>query len=189
VTRRILGGGGLPWMGLGIGYVVSSGISSPRSPICSDRERYTIMRTVISAVLVLGLLVTAAHARGGVTVEVDCIPSANGSTVEVYKVPPGDVGVIVRGGGGILTHTALLKVHEAYQLALLVEQAWREKDSLPREGGKIIGGVSGISVLAVNEAGRTRVSVAVHDVTRGYGIFVDYKTMSRFTTAVRTAAQ
>ena len=84
---------------------------------------------------------------------------------------------------------AVLNPHEAQNMAVMLEAAWRRLSSASANSDLHVGGVSGIGVYAVNDAGSRFVSVVVHDGMPCSVIFYNYSDVQKLASYLRRAAQ
>lgn len=150
------------------------------------------MRTAFITLLAVAILAGAAYSQESSSMTMGTLSLSSGRSISVSRDiygRNGDHFVTVCASKYGVPYVAVLNPHEAQQLAVMLEAAWRRLSSASVNSDLCVGGVSGIGVYAVNEAGSRFVSVVVHDGITCSVIFYNYSDVQKLASYLRRAAQ
>ena len=150
------------------------------------------MRTAFITLLAAAILAGAAYSQESSSTTMGALHLESGRSISVSRDiygRNGDHFVTVCATKHGVPYVAVLNPHEAQQLAVLLETAWRRLASTSPNSDLKFGGVSGIGVYAVNDTGRRFVSVVVHDGMTCAVIFYSYSDVQKLASYLRRAAQ
>lgn len=150
------------------------------------------MRTAFITLLAVTALTIVAYAQESSSTTMGTLSLSSGRSISVSRDiygRNGDHFVTVCATKHGVPYVAVLNPHEAQNMAVMLEAAWRRLSSASANSDLCVGGVSGIGVYAVNEAGSRFVSVVVHDGITCSVIFYNYSDVQKLASYLRRAAQ
>lgn len=144
---------------------------------------------MLRTLLIAGLIVVSSlTACADDFCNIGTVPAGVGREVNITRSSQ-FVGITIQQAGGRVQHSTVISFQEAKLLAAYLEQGWRELGGVEKDGGRLIGSVSGVSVVIVNAGGGSSVMLSVRDVTRGTAILSTYHSVAALTTYLRTASR
>lgn len=150
------------------------------------------MRTAFIALLAVTALASATYAQESSSTTMGTLSLSSGRSISVSRDiygRNGDHFVTVCAAKYGVPYVAVLNPHEAQNMAVMLEAAWRRLSSASVNSDLRVGGVSGIGVYAVNDACSRFVSVVVHDGITCSVIFYNYSDVQKLASYLRRAAQ
>jgi len=150
------------------------------------------MRTAFITLLAVTALTIVAYAQESSSTTMGTLSLSSGRSISVSRDiygRNGDHFVTVCAAKYGVPYVAVLNPHEAQNMAVMLEAAWRRLSSASANSDLCVGGVSGIGVYAVNDAGSRFVSVVVHDGITCSVIFYNYSDVQKLASYLRRAAQ